>query len=129
MPAWKTAWPPLYWLLWGAWLAVSDLRDERALQSALLRLLIGAAVLGLARPRRWWLWSLALAAWVPLEPVLAVALKLDTRYEFDWGSWLLPPLPALLGGVLRAPVALAAPSTPPRSAGSGGRSQLPQSNS
>ena len=98
--AWKTVWPWLFWALWGVWLVVSDLRDERQLQPALLRLLIGAALLGFLRPRRWWLWSLALAAWVPFEPALAVLLRLSPSYEFNIGSWVLPPLPALIGGFL-----------------------------
>jgi hypothetical protein len=112
--AWKIAWPWLFWALWGGWLAVSDLHDEHHLQPALLRLLIGAALLGLARPRRWWLWSLALAAWVPLEPALAVLMRLAPGYEFDPGSWLLPPLPALLGGFLGRSIArgVRPPATP-----------------
>src|SRR5262249_19590463 len=100
MPAWKTVWPRLFWVLWGAWLAVSDLRDESHLQPALLRLLIGAVVLGMARPRRWWLWALALASWVPIEPALAVLMRISPGYEVDPGSWLLPPLRAVVGGSL-----------------------------
>jgi len=97
---WSTVWPWAFWALWGGWLAVSDLLDENHLQPALVRLLVGAAVLGLARPKRWWLWSLALAAWVPIEPALAVLMRISPGYEFDAGSWLLPPLPALVGGFL-----------------------------
>ena len=70
---WNSAWPWLFWALWGAWLAVSDLSNDD-LQPAMTKLLIGAAVLGFARPSRWLLWSLALAAWVPAEPLVVAAV-------------------------------------------------------
>ena len=57
-PDWKRAWPWLFWALWGAWLAVSDLRSAD-LQPAVFRMVLGAAVLGAARRRHWWGWSLA----------------------------------------------------------------------
>ncbi len=98
-PDWKTAWPWLFWALWGAWLAVSDLRSDD-LQAAILRLVVGAAILGYARPRHWWLWSLALAVWVPAEPLLAALLRISPRFEPNAGVWLLPPLPSLVGGAL-----------------------------
>lgn len=94
---WKTVWPWLFWALWGAWLAVSDLHSDD-LQPAVLRLMVGAAVLGYARPARWWLWSLALAAWVPAEPLLATVLHMTPTFEYNPGVFLLPPLPALVGG-------------------------------
>lgn len=104
-PDWKTAWPWLFWALWGAWLAVSDLRSDD-LQGAVLRLVVGAAILGCARPKRWWLWSLALALWVPAEPLLAALLRITPRFEPNAGAWLLPPLPALVGGVLGRSLAM-----------------------
>lgn len=98
-PDWKTVWPWLFWALWGAWLAVSDLRSDD-LQAAVLRLVVGAAILSYARPKRWWLWSLAMALWVPAEPLFAALLRVDPRFESNAGVWLLPPLPALVGGLL-----------------------------
>jgi len=103
-PDLKTAWPWLFWVLWGAWLAVSDLRSDD-MQAAVLRLVIGAAVLSCARPRHWVLWSLALALWVPAEPVLAFLMQTTPRFEPNAGVWLLPPLPALVGGLLGRGVA------------------------
>ena len=103
-PDLKTVWPLLFWVLWGAWLAVSDLRNDEA-QAAVLRLVIGSAVLSFARPRQWWLWSLALALWVPAEPLLAAILRITPRFEPNIGVWLLPPLPALVGGMLGRAVA------------------------
>lgn len=98
-PDWKTAWPWLFWALWGGWLAVSDLHSDD-LQGAVLRMVFGALVLGFARPRHWWLWSLALAAWVPAEPMIATILRTTPSFEYNAGMWLLPPLPALVGGFL-----------------------------
>ena len=98
-PDWKSAWPWLFWALWGAWLAVSDLRDAE-LQPTMLRMIVGAAVLGYARPRTWWLWSLVLAAWIPAEPLVASVLRITPAIEYTLGNWLLVPLPALLGGFL-----------------------------
>jgi len=98
---WKTAWPWLFWALWGVWLAVSDLRED-GLQSGLMRLQIGATVLAVARPRRWWLWSLSMAAWVMVGPMLAVLLG---RSPFTPGEWMLAPLPAIVGGYLGRQIA------------------------
>lgn len=98
-PELKTAWPWLFWALWGVWLAVSDLHNDDT-QGAVLRLLVGAAVLGYARPRNWIIWSLALAAWVPAEPVVAAILRLGPAIETNVGVWVLPPLVALVGGAL-----------------------------
>ena len=98
-PDLKTAWPWLFWMLWGAWLAVSDLRSDD-LQGAVLRMVLGALVLGYARPARWWLWSLALAAWVPAEPALATLLHITPNFDYNPGMWFLPPIPALVGGFL-----------------------------
>ena len=103
-PEWKTAWPWLFWALWGVWLAVSDLHDDD-IQPAVLRLLLGAAVLGYARPKRWWLWSLALAAWVPAEPWVAWVLRLTPETHYNSGVWLLPALPALAGGLFGRSIA------------------------
>ena len=97
--AWKSVWPWLLWAVWGAWLAVSDVRSDD-LQAAAFRLLIGAVVLGYARPKRWWLWSLALAAWVPAEPLIGRLLRTTPGFGYNLGAWLLPPLPALAGGFL-----------------------------
>jgi hypothetical protein len=103
-PEWKTAWPWLFWALWGVWLAVSDLRSDD-IQAAVLRLLIGATVLGYARPRHWWSWSLALAAWIPAEPVVANILRLSPATDYNAGVWVLPPLLALVGGFLGRSIA------------------------
>lgn len=103
-PDWKIAWPWLFWALWGVWLAVSDLRSDD-IQAAMLRLLVGATVLGYARPKRWWLWSLALAAWVPAEPAVATLLHLTPATDYNSGVWLLPPVPALVGGFLGRSIA------------------------
>lgn len=46
---WLAVWPLLFWALWGAWLAVSDLRNDDV-QPAVLLMLVGAFVLGFARP-------------------------------------------------------------------------------
>ena len=35
-----------------------------------------------------------------LQPALAVLMRISPGYEFDAGNWLLPPLPALVGGFL-----------------------------
>ncbi|HEY6193420.1 MAG TPA: hypothetical protein VI504_00110 [Candidatus Eisenbacteria bacterium] len=106
-PEWKHAWPWLFWALWGAWLAVSDLRSDD-LQPAVFRMLLGAAVLGAAQRRRWWLWSLALAAWVPAEPIVAAVLRTTPGYETNSGVWILPPLTALVGGFLGRGIAASA---------------------
>jgi hypothetical protein len=97
--AWQTAWPWLFWACWGAWLAVSDLRSE-GVQPAVLRLVVGAAVLGFARPRTWWAWSLALALWIPAEPYVALLLGTGRVPHDDLGVWFLPAIPALVGGFL-----------------------------
>lgn len=93
---WASVWPWLFWALWGVWLAVSDLRNSDV-QPAVIQMFVGAAVLGAARPRRWWLWALALAAWVPAESLVARVAGIPMSYPFNMGSLLLPPLPALLG--------------------------------
>ena len=96
---WVSAWPWLFWALWGVWLAVSDLRNSDV-QSAVIRVFVGAAVLGAARPRRWWFWALALAAWVPAEPLVARVAGIPMSYPFNLGALFLPPLPALLGAAV-----------------------------
>lgn len=98
-PTFAQVWPTLFWAAWGAWIAIADLR-QADLQPAVIRLMLGAAVLGYARPRRWWLWALALACWVPLEPVLGVLCGLTPSYDYNLGVWALPPLPALAGGLV-----------------------------
>ncbi len=103
-PDWKTAWPWLFWACWGAWLAVSDLRNDEV-QPAVLRLLVGGALLGYMRPRTWWVWALALAAWVPAELILAPMLRITPLYPPNPGVWALPPLPALVGAFLGRSVA------------------------
>ncbi|MEQ1831496.1 MAG: hypothetical protein ABL977_00465 [Candidatus Eisenbacteria bacterium] len=103
-PEWKTAWPWLFWALWGVWLAVSDLHSDD-IQPAVLRMLLGAAVLGYARPRRWLLWSLALAAWVPAEPLVAAVLRVTPESPTNAGVWILPPLVAMVGGILGRSIA------------------------
>jgi len=85
-------------------------------QPAVLRMLVGGAVLGFARPRTWWCWALALAAWVPAEPLLDAAFALGARPEANLGGWLLPPIPAFLGAFLGRSMALgmlASPGTGP----------------
>ena len=102
--AWRTGWPWLFWACWGAWLAVSDLRDDEV-QLAVIRLILGGALLGFARPRTWWFWSFALAAWIPAEPLLASLFRIEFAREADPGRWYLPLIPALLGGFLGRSVA------------------------
>ena len=96
---WKLAWPWLFWACWGIWLAVSDLRDGDVLPAA-LRLIVGSALLGFARPSRWWLWSLAIAAWVLAEPTLGVMFRMTPGLEKNAGTWFVPPLFSLAGGFL-----------------------------
>jgi len=118
-PFWRSAWPWLFWVCWGAWLAVSDMRNDEV-QPAVLRMLVGGVVLGLGRPRTWWRWALALAAWVPAEPLLDAAFSLGARPEANLGGWLLPPIPALLGAFLGRSMALgmlAPPGTGPAPGG------------
>lgn len=93
--AWRTAWPWLFWALWGAWLAVSDLRNDEV-QPAVLLLLAGSFVLGLARPRLWWAWGLALAAWIPAEPLVTRVAGIAPRWPYNPGV-ILAFVPALLG--------------------------------
>lgn len=102
--AWQTAWPWLFWACWGAWLAVSDLRTDDV-QPAVMRLIVGAGVLGYSRPRTWWLWSLALAAWIPAESLVASWFHLDAIANDAFGAWLFPPLPAIAGGLLGRSIA------------------------
>jgi hypothetical protein len=113
--AWQTGWPWLFWACWGAWLAVSDLRTD-VVQPAVVRLIVGAAVLGYARPRHWWLWALALAAWIPAEPALASLLRLDAVPHEPLATWLLPPIPALAGALLGCSVARSVRPAPERAA-------------
>jgi hypothetical protein len=94
--AWTIAWPWLFWSLWGVWLACSDLRNDEV-QPAVLLLLVGGAVLGYARPRAWWAWALALAAWIPAEYLLSPLIHVPPQSPFNPGTALLPPIPALLG--------------------------------
>lgn len=93
-----TAWPWLFWLCWGAWLAVSDLRASE-LQPSVMRVLLGAVVLGFAQPARWWAWALALAAWVPAEPMIASTLGLASDPATP-GMFVLPLFPAFAGAFL-----------------------------
>ena len=111
--AWATGWPWLFWACWGAWLGVSDLLVHDV-QPAVVRLIVGAAVLGFARPRTWWLWSLALALWIPAEPTLGALLELDTVPADGLAVWLLPPIPALTGGFLGRSIAKSVKLLPSR---------------
>jgi len=111
--AWQIAWPWLFWVCWGAWLAVSDLRNDEV-QPAVIRLVVGAALLGFARPRGWWFWSLALAAWIPAEPLVASLFRLDAPLHDNAATWYLPPVPALLGGFLGRCIARGVKPTPER---------------
>lgn len=103
--AWATVWPWLFWLCWGVWLAVSDLRETQ-LQPAIMRVLMGATVLGFARPARWWAWALALAAWVPAEPLIATLTRLPSDVVLSPGMFVLPLFPAFVGGFLGRSMAL-----------------------
>jgi threonine/homoserine/homoserine lactone efflux protein len=100
MPSmWDSILPYVFWLGWGLWTAVSDLHSTDV-QPAVIRLVIGGAVLGFLRPNKWYLWALALSAWIPLEPIVAQQLNLtDTLHSSLLGT-LLPPIPALIGGLL-----------------------------
>jgi hypothetical protein len=93
--AWRIAWPWLFWVLWGAWLAVSDLRNDDV-QPAVVELLAGAFVLGFARPRQWWAWGLLLGAWVPAEPVVSRLAGIPPLTPFTAGA-ALAFIPALVG--------------------------------
>lgn len=106
----RVAWPWLFWALWGAWLAASDLRNDE-IQPAAARLLAGAALLGFGRPARWWGWALALGAWVTAEPLVAIATRTPMAYPANWGV-LLAFVPAFLGAAVGA--ALRAGALPPR---------------
>lgn len=94
-----TGWPWLFWLCWGVWLVVSDL-GSTDLQPAVLRMIMGGVVLGCTRPARWWAWSLALAVWVPVESWVAALVGLPSTAESNLAMWVLPPIPALVGGFL-----------------------------
>jgi len=96
---WTTAWPWLFWLLWGGSLAFLDLRNDEV-QPAALMILVGAAVLGFAQPRMWWAWALALAAWIPAEYLLSPLLHVPPQSPFNLGAVFLPPIPALLGAAV-----------------------------
>lgn len=103
--AWRIVWPWLFWLCWGGWLAVSDLRSD-SIQPAVLMLVLGGAVLGFARPGAWWLWALALAAWIPAEPWLAALTGIEMLSPANIGGWILPLVPAFAGALLGRSVAL-----------------------
>lgn len=105
-PDWKTAWPWLFWALWGVWLAVSALLDAD-LQPAMIRLLIGAAVLGYAQPKTWLPWSLALSLWVPAQAMLAPIFGVPVMDTMGWAPWVVALLPSLVGGFLGRNVAAA----------------------
>lgn len=96
-PDWKTAWPLLFWALWGVWLAVSVLL-EGDLQPAMLRLLVGGAVLGYARPRIWYLGAAALTVWVPVSGWIAPLFGMPS--PDGAGAWLVGFLPAAVGAFL-----------------------------
>lgn len=95
----NSIWPFLFWGGWGLWTATGDLQTSNV-APALIKLGIGAAVLGFARPNGWWIWALALSAWVPLEPLVAEAMKMENATRSALLGTLLPPIPALLGGVV-----------------------------
>jgi hypothetical protein len=97
----------VYWLVWGLALAITDMRTP-SFQPALVFLFAGSAVLGFARPRAWWFWALALAAWVPAEPLVNAVFRLGLAPQSEAGAWFLPPVPALLGGLVGRLVARAA---------------------
>lgn len=100
MPSvWKWILPFLFWTGWGLWTAIADMGNDDV-QPAVLRLFIGAAILGMWRPRTWWVWALALSAWIPAEPLVASALHLTQPFKSGLAGTLLPPIPALLGGFL-----------------------------
>jgi len=100
MPSmWSSIWPFLLWGAWGLWTAISDLRGDD-MTATLIRLFVGAGILGFFRPRVWWVWALALSAWVPLEPIVVSALSLTDVHRSALTGTIIPPIPALLGGVL-----------------------------
>jgi len=114
MPAaWRAAWPWAFWLVWGVWLAVSDMRAA-GVQSAVIKLVVGAAILGASRPRTWWFWSLALAAWIPAESVLNALFRLGLALETNLGSWLLALVFSTVGSFLGRSIALAVRERGPR---------------
>lgn len=108
--AWRTVWPWLFWALWGAWLAVSDLRNDDV-QPAVLLAFAGGAVLGFARPRTSWVWGLLLGAWVPAEPLVARVTGIAPAWPYNPGV-LLAFVPALLGAAAGATLASARKSQP-----------------
>jgi len=97
---WRSVWPWLFWALWGAWLASSDLRSDDV-QPAVALMFVGGLVLGFARPRAWWAWGLALGAWVPAEPLWARLAHLRMAYAPNWGA-LIAFIPALAGAAAGA---------------------------
>jgi len=101
--AWSAVWPWLFWALWGAWLAVSDLRSDDV-QPAVLLLLAGGFVLGFARPRGWWAWGIGLGLWVVAEPLIAATLGLAMADPVHRGA-VLAFIPALLGTATGAAIA------------------------
>ena len=111
--AWRTAWPWLFWAPWGAWLAVSDLRNDDV-QPAVLLAFVGGAVLGFARPRTFWVWGLLLGAWVPAEPLVSRLTGIAPAWPFNAGA-VLAFGPALLGAAAGAALARAGgPKSQPR---------------
>ena len=97
-PMWKTAWPIAFWLCWGLWLAVTDMRNDD-IQPAVLRVILGAGVLAFAQPQRWVFAAIATALWVPAEPIVARVFGLEAGAQ-NIGSYVLPLLPALMGAFL-----------------------------
>jgi hypothetical protein len=92
-------WPFLFWLAWGVWIATGDLHSS-SVMPAVIKLGIGGAVLAFASPRGWWIWALALSAWVPLEPLVAEVMKMEGTSRSALLGTVLPPIPALIGGVV-----------------------------
>ena len=95
---WRAAWPLLFWALWGGWLAVSDLRSDEV-QGTVLLILVGSFVLGLVRPHRWWAWGLALAAWIPAEPLVTRVTGISPLWPYNPGV-LIAFVPGLAGAAL-----------------------------
>lgn len=100
MPSmWGSILPYAFWAGWGLWLAVTDLTNADV-QAAVIKLVVGGAVLGFLRPNKWYLWALALSVWVPLEPLVAQQLNMTNTFHSTLLGTLLPPIPALIGGLL-----------------------------
>lgn len=95
----KAILPYVFWLGWGLWIAIGDLHSAEV-QSAVIKLLVGGAVLGFFRPTTWWIWALALSAWVPLEPLVARFLEMPDTFRSTLLGTVLPVIPAVIGGLL-----------------------------